>query len=599
MVGSVRFGRPKLLVWLARLLASQLLCDPVHLAAGAAALASEAGTEAGQPLDPLGASGATPDAESKLAAGVSNAPATGADAENKRPAPHLIFIVVDDLGWHDRGSSNVKQINTEAIDTLAAGGMELTQYYVQSVCSPSRASFLTGRYPLHHTVNQWLRAYEATALPLNEMLMPQVLARAGYEAHAVGKWHLGFHRWQHTPTFRGFNSFLGLYGGGEDYYQHVGGRPPYYDLRWDARPNCSVGCSQVASWERGRYSTHVFTDRALEVIGAHDKRKPLFLYLAYQAVHAPAQVPAEYVTPYASSIADRQRRVFAGMLSCVDEGIGNVTAALRRHGLLADSVVVVTTDNGGPISNEIGDAVGSSNWPLRGGKHSIWEGGTRGTAVLYAGERTGLLGPDRRGSSFKQLMHASDWLPTFCSLAGGAAAASCASLALDGVDQGPALFHGAPSARTEVFYGQHDQGPQVSAASRDGALRDPLGWKLVTDFGGYPNCWGRSPAAAAPDAIGAESCLIPPSSPGPLLFNLSQDLAETSDVAGAHPTVVRRLAARLRELLSTAAKNVTGGGELPDPSCPPFDPAQHADPNVGVTWGPWCGSGSGEWPTTI
>eukprot|EP00466_Bigelowiella_natans_P019513 jgi/Bigna1/22283/gw1.87.10.1 len=317
--------------------------------------------------------------------------------------PNVLWVVVDDLGWHDVGFRS-HEILTPNVDALREGGLELTQYYVQSVCSPSRAAFLTGRYPLHNTVNDWIQVKKASALPLNETLLPEVLKQSGYATHAVGKWHLGFYKWKHTPTFRGFDSFYGFYSGGEDYFEHTsaGG----YDMHHDAGPNCGNGCSRVAVEAQGRYSTKVFSEQAVKVIENHNASRPLFLYLAYQAVHSPAQVPASYRDRYNATIPDMKRRTFAGMLSCMDEGLGNVTAALKSRGLSDDLLVIFTTDNGGPIFT--GDAIGASNYPLKGGKHSIWEGGTRGTAVFWSSKRK----PPAPSATYSNLMHAADWVPT-------------------------------------------------------------------------------------------------------------------------------------------------------------------------------------------
>ena len=169
-----------------------------------------------------------------------------------------------------------------------------------------------------------------------------------------------------TPTFRGFESFRGFYSGGEDYYKHTSSGA--YDFRHDPTPNCGPNCSQIDSASLDVYSTTVFTTEAVRVVNAHPfDTKPLFVYLAYQGVHAPAQVPQSYVTPYDSLIADTKRRTFAGMLSAVDEGIGNVTAALKARGALDNTVIVFTSDNGAP-SNHVAVQTnpGGSNSPLRG-----------------------------------------------------------------------------------------------------------------------------------------------------------------------------------------------------------------------------------------
>ncbi len=154
---------------------------------------------------------------------------------------------------------------------------------------------------------------------------------------------MGMYTWGMTPTFRGFDSFVGFYTGGEDYFEHTA--QGAYDFRRDMAPNCGLNCSQVAWQDKGTYSTTVFAEAAVRVVGAHDASKqPLFLYLAFQGVHAPAQVPARYRDAYNSTISDPKRRTFAGMLSAVDEGIGNVTAALKQKGMLDDTLVVFTSE---------------------------------------------------------------------------------------------------------------------------------------------------------------------------------------------------------------------------------------------------------------
>ena len=258
--------------------------------------------------------------------------------------PNILFIVIDDLGYDDVGfrskggdASGNGGILTPNIDKFAATGAVLDQYYVQDVCSPSRATFMTGRFAMHHTIVDWIPPASAYGLPLNETTMAQTLAKAGYDCHAVGKWHLGFYKWGMTPTFRGFNSYTGFYSGGEDYSTHMSSHA--YDMRRDPEPNCGAGCSQIAADLKGVYSTTAFTSAAVAVVQKHAAAataaaataaaKPLFLYLAYQGVHAPAEAPAHYVDAYRASIKDTKRRTFAGMLSAVDEGIGNVTDAFK------------------------------------------------------------------------------------------------------------------------------------------------------------------------------------------------------------------------------------------------------------------------------
>jgi len=229
--------------------------------------------------------------------------------------PNIVMVVVDDLGSHDLGFTG-SEIHTPSIDALAKEGLVLENYYVQRLCSPTRASFLSGRYPVHHGVDNWIPSANPWAVPEDNQYIAAHLSAAGYATHAIGKWHVGFSAWKYTPTFRGFDSFTGFYSGVEDYFTHIisGG----YDMRHDVGANCGLNCSKILWSARGTYSTNVFGMAAVDIIHAHDTSKPMFLYLAFQGVHGPQEVPAKYVTPY---MGKSKRPHFAGMISAVDEGV--------------------------------------------------------------------------------------------------------------------------------------------------------------------------------------------------------------------------------------------------------------------------------------
>lgn len=519
----------------------------------------------------------------------------------KRPL-HIVFIVADDLGWHDVGFRNKEAIYSPHINQLAKDGVVLHQYYVHGTCTPSRATFMTGRWPSHHTLKTVLDMDTPLGLPLTETLIPQKLNQAGYRSYMVGKWHLGFLTWAHTPTFRGFEYFMGFYGGGQNYNRHMAEHA--YDFREDATRRCGRTCSRVA-WElQGEYSTHVFTRQAINIIERHDAhRAPMFLVLSFQAVHFPRMVPKEYRDIYTGKFPSEARQIFAGMLTCMDEGIGNVTRALARAGMLEDSVIIFTTDNGGPSLDSPGlDYTGSSNYPLRGGKHSIWEGGTRGVALVWAGVRTRLIPEHRRGIRLDDLMHGADWFPTLCSLAG--ILDNCEKLELDGVDQGSVLFGegSRASRRTEVFYDRHDDAPDWFYPW-DTAIRDADGWKLIQGWGGRPNTWTRKDIGDEPETcvLTEAECHIQPSSTDVtrfrshsrsnstdfldsikhkafLLYNVDLDPREAYNVAAEQPEVVERLWRRLLAHRKTAVKRTSNGAE-----CPPYVPEEH-----GQIWEPWC-----------
>lgn len=166
------------------------------------------------------------------------------------------------------------------------------------------------------------------------------------------------YKWEATPSFRGFDTFYGYYHGAEDYFNHTAcgwgqfpaenfesSKVPCYDLHRHSRPRCGAGCSTEPWKDHGKYSTNLFGAEAVKIITAHDPDVPLFFYLPWQGVHAPAQAPEHYIQPYATRITDPVRRVFAGMLSAVDEGVGNVTKTLTSKGMWPTTIFIVTTDN--------------------------------------------------------------------------------------------------------------------------------------------------------------------------------------------------------------------------------------------------------------
>nr|KAG5688438.1 hypothetical protein BaRGS_001855 [Batillaria attramentaria] len=260
---------------------------------------------------------------------------------------------------------------TPNLDKYARAGVILNSSYVQYFCSPSRNAFMTGYFP-YHTGLQHQVILDGTPryLPLSFTTLPQHLKKAGYATHIVGKWHLGMCDWKLTPTYRGFDSFFGYYSGMEDYYTHMEHfkTDEGYDLRND---------TEVFRDPKETHFNYLFTKHAIDVIEQHDPSTPLYLYLPFHLVHAPLQVPMRFENMY-KNIQNGSRRTFCGMVSMMDESFGNITKALERAGLLDNALLVFTTDNGGPVNG------GANNWPLRGGKTTFWEGGTRGSAFVYS-----------------------------------------------------------------------------------------------------------------------------------------------------------------------------------------------------------------------
>ena len=509
---------------------------------------------------------------------------------------HVLFIVIDDLGFDDVGFRS-HEIATPTIDSLAMNGVILNKYYVQDVCSPSRATFMTGRYAMHHSVVDWIPPASAYGLPLNETTMAEKFKEVGYSTAMTGKWHLGFYKWEMTPTFRGFDSFLGFYSGGEDYFTHISGGG--YDFRHDPTPNCGSGCSQINWQDQGNYSTTVFTREAVRVIEEHDtnnESQPLFLYLAYQGVHAPNDVPQSYVDPYKNTIADPKRRIFAGMLSAVDEGIKNVTDALRSKGMLDSTTIIFTSDNGGPILG--GDAVGARNWPMKGGKHSIWEGGVRATAFVSGAG----ISDKMKGTHYDELMHGADWFSTLSDVAGYDLENT---LPLDSVSQWSGISGNnggnrkGNSPRTSLVLGnatnlcswpQGDPrrakyneveifGKPSSKAECGFAIRDG-DWKLIQGYGGAPDDWCNTTSEGRTCRNTTTEGELKECPNGYCLYNIANDPLEFYEISFHHPDVVNKMKKEMNGVLKSYHQY-----EI-DKNCPAqtFNNNSH----VGKTWEPWC-----------
>lgn len=433
----------------------------------------------------------------------------GIDTTPSASRPHIVVLMADDLGWNEVGWNN-PVMRTPTLDRLAREGVVLNQSYMHPTCSPSRAAFLSGMYAhrlgLQHDT---IVGGRAQFLPDNVTLLPQSLKKLGYATHAIGKWHLGFCNWRYTPTYRGFDSFYGYYNAKEDYFTHMAHLDGY-----DFRDN-----TQVDWTARGHYSTWLLAERAIRIIRDHEPSQPLFMYLAFQAVHGELQAPAHYVNHFCSHVqGNKDRKVKCGMLAALDEAVANVTAALTRAGLMDNTLLLFTTDNGGTKD------VPSSNWPLRGFKGANWEGGTRAVGFLHAPK---LLA--RSGYTSDNLIHVSDWFPTFLEAAEGEERQFSD---IDGVSQWQALQMGKEGPRYEMLYEIDDvydtsairQGPyklvQGAREKRDGHFAPPeikkeKNFKRDVDLQDY------------------------------MLFNVINDPQENYDISQDHLDLVSHLKARL------------------------------------------------------
>jgi len=421
--------------------------------------------------------------------------------------PNILFILMDDLGYSDCGFSGGAEIKTPNLDRLAAGGAVLESLYVQPVCSPTRAALMTGRYATRTGVYTVVRPNAKWGLPLSERMLSSALKQAGYKTAITGKWHLGEFDRAYLPTSRGFDHQYGHYFGAIDYDTHI--RDGQHDWYRDDKEVKEEG-----------YSTHLIAREACRLIAEKDKSKPLFLYMPFNAVHGPLMVPDSYLKMYPSLKGPRQK--LAGMLTAADEAIGQVIAALEQAGLRENTLIVFSSDNGGPKPG--------TNTPLRGFKGSIYEGGVRAAGFVN------WPGHIPQGVRIKEPMHTVDWFPTLVKLAGGSIEQSNP---LDGKDVWPMLSEGKPSPHDAILSVQTPE----RAALRMGD------WKLLLNASdkiadgmpeSAPELQRGAKRRAAAQAEKVE------------LYNLAADVSESKNLAASDPQRVAAMRAKLNELLQDA-----------------------------------------------
>lgn len=428
------------------------------------------------------------------------------------PRPNIIYLLIDDLGFTDVGYHG-SEIKTPHIDKLAAGGARLEAFYVQPVCSPTRAALMTGRYPMRHGLQVGVvRPWAQYGLPLEERTLPQALQEAGYFTAICGKWHLGHFQRAYLPTNRGFLHQYGHYNGALDYFTHD--RDGGYD--WHRN-------DQVCRDEG--YTTKLLGDEAVRLIEQHDATRPFFLYVPFNAPHSPLQALPEYLEKY-SGIEDQRRRTYAAMVACVDDQIGRIVAALDKRGLTNNTLLAFSSDNGGPLGS------GATNGPLRAGKHTLYEGGLRVSAFAN------WPGQIKANSVVTEPLHIADWYPTLLNLAG---ASLDQKLPLDGRDAWPTIVQGKPSPHEEILH---------NTTPANGAIRVGS-WKLILN-GHRPD--DGSDALADANAKPKKAKKNQPDPSGELveLFNLADDPYEKTNLAEKHPDKLRDLSARLDSYAKSA-----------------------------------------------
>lgn len=328
--------------------------------------------------------------------------------------PNVVVFLSDDMGSTQLGLNGGK-IPTPNIDRIAREGANLKQFYVQSVCSPTRAALLTGRYPFRNGMEERSHANDSAGMLTDERTLAQALKSVGYNTAIFGKWHLGLWHKRHLPMQRGFDHQYGFYGALIDSFTRVRGET--YDWHRNEQPLREPG-----------YSTFLIADEFSRVLNAQERGKPFFYYVAFNAVHGPHGAPKEYVDKHRG---DEQ----AAMLECMDLAIGRMLGALEKKGVLDDTLVIYFNDNGGPRR--------FSNAPYRGHKGETYEGGVRVPCVMRWPAKI------KPGTVVDQMLHVVDFYPTIVRLAGGSLDQP---LPLDGRDAMPTIAEGKPTPHTEIVH---------------------------------------------------------------------------------------------------------------------------------------------------
>ncbi len=472
-------------------------------------------------------------------AAAASAPATAVDKVAAAPRPNIIVIVADDLGYGDTSAYGSKIIKTPNIDAMAAAGVRFTSGYVtHPVCAPSRAAILTGRYQQRfgwefNPVGRDRRG----GVSLEQPFVGDALKKVGYHTGLIGKWHLGDAP-GYRPLDRGFDEFFGITAGatsfytksqpGDDTYTPPGSEGSFRATEKDPLPPTATDDERmaylrsVASVRRGtqvvqvdEYLTDAFTNEAVRFIGAN-KRKPFFLYLAYNAPHTPLQATKKYLDRY-RDVPDRGTRVYAAMVSALDDGVGAIRAKLKAEGLEQNTIIVFVSDNG--CAAYVRGAC--SNAPLSGHKASHLEGGVRVPYIVaWPGKIPGGQVDDRMVSTL-------DIVPTAAALAGAKLAKGT-----DGVNLMPFVTGTSAATPNPTIYWR--AGPTF--AIRDGD------WKLWEANKADPGAQASTAANITPDGTHA---VVSPLGKHVMLFNLKSDLGEKQNVAAANPDVVAALQSKL------------------------------------------------------
>ncbi|MES2459562.1 MAG: sulfatase [Armatimonadota bacterium] len=447
---------------------------------------------------------------------------------SRADTPNIIVILTDDQGFGDIGVYGAKGYKTPHLDRMAAEGRRFTNFHVaQPVCGASRAALLTGCYPNRLGLHGAPSPGSPIGIASTETTLAQLLKQRGYATGMAGKWHLGDQK-EFLPTHRGFDEYFGL---------------PYSNDMWPLHPEVPERYPPLPLIEGDRIIkngldhgdqeqlTTQYTERAVRFIERH-KEQPFFFYLAHNMPHVPLHVSKKFK-------GKSERGLYGDVIEEIDWSVGEVLKTVERCGIERDTLVMFLSDNGPWLS--YGDHAGSAG-PLREGKGTSWEGGTRVPFLA--------LWPGRipAGSVSDEMLCSIDLFPTIARLTGS----KLPDLPIDGLDVWPTLSGqpGAANSHTAYFW-YYEQNQLQAVSTGDGR------WKLVLPHA-YRTLNGR-PGGTAGIPVKYETRNVEK----PELYDLSMEVSERIDIAAEHPEIVERLlkeAEKARADMGDALTNRTGSG---------------------------------------
>jgi len=324
-------------------------------------------------------------------------------SQSEDTQPNFIVFFPDDFGYNDVNySSGLGPLNTQNIDMLANDGVRFTNYYTGPICTPARCALMTGRHIMRTGCHNDAGGNLPWSLNLNEILIPEILMSGGYHSVLYGKWHLGYHSWEHMPTMRGFDEFRGFLGGGVGQASHMS--DDVYDW-WNG--------TSIDSSAYGEYVAYLVEEYMYDLIDRHVSgalAKPFFAYLPMSLPHGPLGAPEEYTELFEEEWGeDSDMTLWLSELMMLDDLVGNIWQYLAAVGILWNTYIIFAGDHGAP-QYEPDDLEVSRNFPFSGGKGSLWEGGVRCPAWIY--------NPNINTTTLDTPTSVIDWLPTLAELGG-------------------------------------------------------------------------------------------------------------------------------------------------------------------------------------